>query len=56
LNAYTVRVGHRFTQSAEIVLANVSKGREAVEHINDLHRQVLAGKRGANSDDLNEGS
>lgn len=56
LNAYTVRVGHRFTQSAEIVLANVSRGREAVEHINDLHRQVLAGKRGAYGDDLNEGS
>lgn len=56
LNAYTVRVGHRFTQSAEIVLANVSRGREAVEHINDLHRQVLAGKRGVYGDDLNDGS
>ena len=56
LNAYTVRVGHRFTQSAEIVLQNVSKGREAVEHINDLHRQVLAGKRGEYGDELTEGS
>lgn len=56
LNAYTVRVGHRFTQSAEIVLQNVSKGREAVEHINDLHRQVLAGKHGTYGDDLNEAS
>jgi len=46
LNAYTVRVGHRFTKTSEIVLQHVSKGQAAVEHINDLHRQVLAGRAG----------
>ena len=41
-NSYTLRVGHRFTKSSELTLNNVKFGREAVAHINDLHRHKLA--------------
>lgn len=39
--SYTVRVGHRFTKSSEIVLPQIACGDEAVIHINALHRQML---------------
>lgn len=39
--SYTVRVGHRFTKTSEIVVADLSHGREAVEHINGVHREML---------------
>lgn len=39
--SYTVRVGHRFTKSSEIVVADLSRGRDAVEHINGVHRDIL---------------
>lgn len=43
LKSYTVRVGHRFTKTSEIVLPHIARGHEAAVHINELHRQVLAG-------------
>lgn len=42
LKSYTVRVGHRFTKSSEIVLLHIARGNLAVEHINTFHGQVLA--------------
>lgn len=42
LNAYTIRVGHRFTKASELSIANVKNGREAVAHINEVHRNRLA--------------
>lgn len=43
LKSYRVRVGHRFTKTSEIVLDNIARGDRAVEHINGLHREALAG-------------
>lgn len=40
--SYTVRIGHRFTKTSEIVLTHIARGNLAVEHINRLHREVLA--------------
>nr|BCT99732.1 hypothetical protein [uncultured bacterium] len=41
-NSYSIRVGHRFTKASELSIANVKDGREAVAHINDVHRDRLA--------------
>jgi hypothetical protein len=41
-NSYSIRVGHRFTKASELSIANVKDGREAVAHINDVHRNRLA--------------
>jgi hypothetical protein len=41
LKSYTVRVGHRFTKSSEIVLRNITGGNDAVLHINSAHKQAL---------------
>lgn len=38
--SYRVRVGHRFTKTSEIVVANVSRGNEAVMKINDTINQI----------------
>jgi len=43
--SYTVRVGHRFTKTSELVLVHVARGNLAVEHINQLHHQILSGER-----------
>ncbi|MEF9956048.1 MAG: hypothetical protein RSA22_03555 [Acinetobacter sp.] len=47
LKSYTIRIGHRFTKTSEIVLPNIARGNLAVEHINQLHREVLAQKENA---------
>ncbi|MDR6679516.1 hypothetical protein [Pseudomonas oryzihabitans] len=41
LRSYTVRVGHRFTRTSEIVLDHVARGNQAAEHINNLHQVML---------------
>lgn len=46
LKSYTVRIGHRFTKSSEIVLPHIARGHEAVEHINNYHHKVLASTPG----------
>ncbi len=43
LKSYTVRVGHRFTKSSEIVLRNIANGNDAALHINESHKQALLG-------------
>lgn len=43
LRSHTVRVGHRFTKTSEIVLPHLARGQDAVQHINERHRQALAG-------------
>jgi membrane-bound ClpP family serine protease len=40
--SYTVRVGHRFTKTSEIILVHMARGDEAVIRINELHRQILS--------------
>ena len=40
--SYTVRIGHRFTKTSELLLPHIAKGNIAVEHINEMHRQVLS--------------
>ena len=47
LRSYTIRIGHRFTKTSEIILPNTARGNLAVEHINQLHREVLAQKENA---------
>lgn len=42
LKSYSVRIGHRFTKSSEILLPHIARGHDAVGHINDFHRNVLA--------------
>jgi hypothetical protein len=41
-NSYSIRVGHRFTRASELAIANVKDGRNAVAHINEVHRARLA--------------
>lgn len=40
--SYTVRVGHRFTKTSELVIRDVAKGQEAVEHINQMLREKIS--------------
>ena len=40
-NSYSIRVGHRFTKASELAIANVKDGRNAVAHINEVHRATL---------------
>jgi hypothetical protein len=42
LKSYTVRIGHRFTKTSEIIFPHMQKGHDAVIHINQLHRQLLS--------------
>lgn len=39
--SYTVRVGHRFTKSQEILLTHVACGDEIVTQLNEIHREML---------------
>ena len=39
--SYTVRIGHRFTQDSEIVLANIARGKEAVAIVNARHQALI---------------
>jgi hypothetical protein len=40
-SSYTVRIGHRFTKTSEIFVYNLASGHKAVEHINQLHQNIL---------------
>ena len=40
-NSYSIRVGHRFTKTSELVIAHVKDGHNAVEHINEIHQTKL---------------
>ena len=39
--SYTVRVGHRFTKSGEIVLTNIGRGKAAVATLNACQQELL---------------
>jgi hypothetical protein len=39
--SYTVRIGHRFTKTSEIIVPNLAQGHKAVEHINQRHQTIL---------------
>ncbi|AKF53471.1 hypothetical protein PsyrH_23835 [Pseudomonas syringae pv. syringae HS191] len=45
--AYTVRVGHRFTKTSEIIVPHLAQGHKAVEHINHLHQTILKSEQAA---------
>jgi hypothetical protein len=40
--SYTIRVGHRFTKTSEIILSHVARGDIAVMDINELHKKVIS--------------
>ena len=39
--SYTVRIGHRFTKSSEIVLTNIAGGKNAVTTLNARHQDLI---------------
>ena len=39
--SYTVRIGHRFTKSSEIVLTNISNGKNAVGTLNARQQDMI---------------
>jgi len=39
--SHTIRIGHRFTKSSEIISHNLANASDAVEHINSLHQQMI---------------
>jgi len=39
--SYTIRIGHRFTKSSEIVLASMARGKDAVTTLNAHHQQLI---------------
>jgi hypothetical protein len=41
--SYRICIGHRFTRSSEIFISHVRDGNRAVEMINGMHRQFIAG-------------
>lgn len=45
LKSYTIRIGHRFTKTSEIILPNIRYGDLMVMHINQLHSEMVAESR-----------
>ncbi len=45
LRSWTIRIGHRFTKDAEILLSNMARGRDAVALINQRHQQLIRDNR-----------
>lgn len=39
--SYTMRIGHRFTKSSEIILSHMRHGHEAVAEINTRHQDLV---------------
>lgn len=39
--SYTVRIGHRFTKSSEIVLTNIARGKAAVATLNAYQQDLI---------------
>lgn len=39
--SYTIRIGHRFTKSSEILLSHWARGHEAVMAINGQHQELV---------------
>lgn len=47
--SYTVRIGHRFTKTSEIIVSRLARGNKAVEHINQLLQEMLKAQQPAES-------
>jgi len=43
--SYTVRIGHRFTKSSEIILTHMARGHDAVVNVNSLHADMVRENR-----------
>ena len=43
--SYSVRIGHRFTETSEIFVTHLARGNKAVEHINQMHQKILKSER-----------
>ena len=43
--SYSMRIGHRFTRSSEILLTNISRGDKAVIAINSRHQELARSNR-----------
>jgi hypothetical protein len=41
LRSYTIRIGHRFTKSSEIVLSHMARGKDAVALANARHQALI---------------
>ena len=41
LKSYKLRLSHRFTKASEIILTNMQKGDQAVQQINEKHKEHL---------------
>jgi hypothetical protein len=39
--SYTIRIGHRFTKSSEIVLTGMARGKDAVTTLNTRHQELI---------------
>lgn len=39
--SYSMRIGHRFTKSSEILLSHMARGHESVQKINEQHQQLV---------------
>ncbi len=39
--SYSMRIGHRFTKSSEILLSHMARGHESVQKINEQHLQLV---------------
>ena len=42
--SYTIRLGHRFTKSSEIMLPHMARGHEAVMSVNSKHQELVSQK------------
>jgi hypothetical protein len=43
--SYSIRIGHRFTKSSEVLLSHWAKGHEAVQIINKEHENLVRANR-----------
>ncbi|UGQ46546.1 hypothetical protein [Massilia endophytica] len=43
--SYTIRIGHRFTKSSEIVLTHMARGKDAVGLVNTRHQTLIRENR-----------
>jgi hypothetical protein len=43
--SYTIRVGHRFTKSSELIVSHMARGHEAVMTVNSLHQSLVRENR-----------
>jgi hypothetical protein len=39
--SYTIRIGHRFTKSSEIILTGMARGKDAVTTLNARHQELI---------------